>query len=48
MQVLKSVKDCLKALTGEVPDDPVEGHASPGSSLGRPSSHSAGAPGSLL
>lgn len=40
LQIGQAVKDCLKALTGEVPEDPAEAHPnSPLSSLGRPDSH---------
>ena len=39
---MQAVKDCLKALTGEVPDDPTEGHTSPPSSVGRPDSNISG------
>lgn len=40
LQAMQSVKDCLKALTGEVPEDPMDAHLhSPLSSVGRPESH---------
>jgi hypothetical protein len=40
MQAMQAVKDCLKALTGDAPEDPVDAQPhSPLSSLGRPDSH---------